>query len=48
MKKIESDDRKTIAPFVQTQKQKQLLLKIALTMNFNQYIELIYQTYKNL
>ena len=47
MKKIESDDRKTIAPFVQTQKQKQLLLKITLIMYFNQYIELIYQTYKN-
>ena len=47
MKKIESDDKKNIAPFVRTQTQKQLLLKITLIMYFNQYIELIYQTYKN-
>ena len=37
-----------IAPFIWTQKQKQLLMKVTLMMHFNQSIALLYQTYKNL
>ena len=35
-------------PFVRTQKQKQLLTKVALRMCFNQSILQLYQTYKSL
>ena len=33
--------------FVQTQKQKQLLMKVTLTIHLNQFMLQLYQTYKN-
>ena len=40
--------RHFIAPFIQTQKQKQLLMKVTLMMYLNQSTLLLYKTYKNL
>ena len=40
--------RHYIAPFFQTQKQKQLLMKVTLMMYLNQSTLLLYKTYKNL
>ena len=37
-----------MTPFTETQKQKQLLMKVKLTMYLNQFILQLYQTYKNL
>ena len=39
--------KQNIARFIQTQKQKQLLTKVTLTMYLNQSIVLLYQIYKN-
>ena len=40
--------RHFIAPFIQTQKQKQLLMKVTLMMYLNQSTLLLYKAYKNL
>ena len=40
--------RQNIAPFMQTQKQEQLLMKAILIMYLNQSVVQLYQTYKKL
>ena len=40
--------KQNLTPFILTQKQKQLLMKVTLMMYLNQRIVLSYQTYKNL
>ena len=45
---LESGDKKNMVPFIQTQSQKQLLLKATLMMYLNQSILQLCQTYKNL
>ena len=40
--------KQNIGPFIQTQKQKQLLMKMILMMHLNQSVVRFYQTYKNL
>ena len=47
-KKIESDDKTKHDSFFQTQKQKQLRMKVVLMMYLNQFILQLYKTYKNL
>ena len=39
--------KQNMTPFIRTQKQKQLLMKVMLVMYLNQYILQLYQTYKN-
>ena len=45
-KKTKNDDN--AKPFIQTQKQKQLLMRVILIMYLHQFIVRLYQTYKNL
>ena len=45
-KKTKNDDN--AKPFIQTQKQKQLLMRVILMMYLYQFIVRLYQTYKNL
>ena len=40
--------QQNIEPFIRTQKQQQLLMKVILRMYLNQFIVALYQTYKNL
>ena len=47
-KKIQINDKHYITSFIQTQKEKQLLMKLMLMVYLNQCIILSYQTYKNL
>ena len=47
-KKIESDEKTKHDTFIQSQKQKQLPMKVILMMYLNQSILQLYQTYKNL
>ena len=47
-KKRESDDKKSMTLFNQTQKQKYLSMKAILMMYLNQYILKLYQTHKSL
>ena len=46
--KIENDDKNYIALSIRIEAQKQLLIKATLMMYLNQYIILLYQTYKSL
>ena len=45
-KKIKVMMKQSIVPFVRTQKQKKLLVKVILVMYLNQFILLLYETYK--
>ena len=48
LQKIESDDKIKYGFFIiRTQNNKQLLIKVTLIMQLNQYIVLFYQRYKN-
>ena len=40
--------KRYMAPFIGTEKQKQLLMEVALMMYLNQSIALLYHTYKKL
>ena len=46
-KKTESDDKKNMTPFIRSQKQKQILVKVTLMIYLNQSILLLYKTNKH-
>ena len=47
-KKIKVMMKQSIVPFVRTQKQKKLLIKVILLMYLNQFILQLHETYKKL
>ena len=46
-KKIKVMMKQSVVPFVRTQKQKKILIKVILLMYLNQFIFQFYETYKN-